>query len=66
MATAMRNALTGVIEAGMAPADVAARVVAAVKAKQFYILTHDASADAVLTRAQAIAAQTDPPFFMPQ
>jgi len=66
MATAMREALKGVIEAGMAPAEVAAKVVDAVKAKQFYVLTHDASADAVRQRADAIVAQTDPPFFMPQ
>ena len=66
MAVAMRDALKGVIESGMAPADVAARVVAAVKEKQFYILTHDASADAVAQRSAAIVAQADPPFFMPQ
>jgi len=62
----MRDALKSVIEAGMAPAEVADKVLAAVQAKQFYILTHEQSAAAVLSRAEAIAAQADPPFFMPQ
>jgi NAD(P)-dependent dehydrogenase (short-subunit alcohol dehydrogenase family) len=66
VANTMRDALKSVIEAGMLPTDVAAMVVAAVKEKQFYILTHEASVDAVRKRADAIATRSDPPFIMPQ
>lgn len=62
----MRSAMRGVMEAGMAPPDVAALVVDAVRAKQFYILTHDETAEAVRARAEAIINRTDPPFAMPQ
>ena len=66
MGETMRSAMRGVMEAGMAPADVAGLVVDAVRAKQFYILTHDETAEAVRARAEAMINRTDPPFAMPQ
>lgn len=58
--------LQGVIEAGLPPAEVAEQVLAAVQAKQFYILTHPDSVDAVRARADAIIGNGNPPFLMPQ
>ncbi len=61
----LRDVLKGVMEAGMAPADVAELVIDAVQHKRFYILTHDESAEAVRQRADAIVAGADPSFAMP-
>jgi len=58
--------LRGVIEAGLAPEEVAAQVLSAVRSKQFYILTHDGSEVAISARADAIVGNEAPPFFMPQ
>ena len=58
--------LRGVIEAGLPPEEVAGQVLAAVRSKQFYVLTHDGSEVAVSARAEAIVANQPPPFFMPQ
>lgn len=65
-AAGLREILRGVIESGMPTSDVADQVVAAVRAKQFYVLTHPDSAAAVAARAKAITGQQPPPFFMPQ
>lgn len=51
---------------GMDPAEVASQVVAAVRAKQFYILTHDDTRPAVLARMNAIVNGQAPPMLMPQ
>ncbi|HEY4333575.1 MAG TPA: SDR family NAD(P)-dependent oxidoreductase [Ilumatobacteraceae bacterium] len=48
------------VEAGIAPTDVAAQVVAAIKAKQFWILTHPEYGDAVTQRYRKAVAQENP------
>jgi NAD(P)-dependent dehydrogenase (short-subunit alcohol dehydrogenase family) len=53
-------------EKGMPPEDVAAKVVEAVKANRFYILTHDDSVGAVRLRMEAIIKGDPPPMLMPQ
>ncbi|MCC5953265.1 MAG: SDR family NAD(P)-dependent oxidoreductase [Acidimicrobiia bacterium] len=58
--------MAGFIESGIDPAEVADAVLAAVVHRRFYILTHDGSSDAVVRRAEAIAAGEPPPFFIPQ
>lgn len=58
--------LSSVIESGMPPELVAARVHDAVVAKQFYILTHSDSTAAVRARMEAILAEADPAFIFPQ
>ena len=49
---AVSEVLKGVMAAGMAPADVAAKVVAAVKDRQFCVITHDASDEAIEGRTR--------------
>ncbi len=61
----LREALKEVIEAGLPPAEVAERVFDAVRTRQFYILTDEQSGAAALARAEAIAAQADPPLLLP-
>jgi NAD(P)-dependent dehydrogenase (short-subunit alcohol dehydrogenase family) len=63
---ALSEMLRGVIEAGLPPEEVAEQVLAAVRSKHFYILTHDGSEVAVSARAEAIVGNEPPPFFMPQ
>jgi len=58
--------LDAVIEAGMDPAEVAARVVAAVRDGTFYVITHDTSDAAIRKRMEAILARRSPPFVMPE
>jgi NAD(P)-dependent dehydrogenase (short-subunit alcohol dehydrogenase family) len=58
--------LESVIASGMPPEDVADRVLAAVLAREFYILTHDDSKAAVRARMEAILDEADPRFFFPQ
>ena len=55
------------IEAGLDPADVAARVVAAIRKRQFYIFTHpgmraevEGRFDAILAAIDAVSAETGP------
>ncbi|MBI2704230.1 MAG: SDR family NAD(P)-dependent oxidoreductase [Actinobacteria bacterium] len=55
-----------ITDRGMAPEDVAAKVVDAVRTKRFYILTHDDSAPAVRLRMEAILNGQPPPFLVPQ
>jgi len=62
---AISEVLKGVMAAGIDPAEVAERVLAAVQTKQFYVLTHDESAVAVQARMDAIIGGTDPAFSMP-
>lgn len=57
--------LKGVMAEGMAPADVAAKVVAAVKDRQFYVITHESSNDAIAGRAEAILERRDPGLYLP-
>jgi NAD(P)-dependent dehydrogenase (short-subunit alcohol dehydrogenase family) len=61
----MRGMLDEFIKQGMPPADVAELVLDAVSNDRFYILTHEASAEAVARRMEAIMAADAPPFVMP-
>jgi NAD(P)-dependent dehydrogenase (short-subunit alcohol dehydrogenase family) len=61
----MRGMLDDFIQQGMPPDDVAQKVFDAVTADRFYILTHDASTDAVQRRMEAIVGNELPPFVMP-
>jgi NAD(P)-dependent dehydrogenase (short-subunit alcohol dehydrogenase family) len=63
---ALGDVLKGIIESGLPPAEVAEQVLHAVLAKQFYILTHPDSVEAVRARADAIIGNGTPPFLMPQ
>jgi NAD(P)-dependent dehydrogenase (short-subunit alcohol dehydrogenase family) len=66
MAAAFGDVIRGFVESGMDPADVAVRVVAAVKERRFYILTHPDSADMVRRRMEAIITGGDPPVIGPE
>jgi NAD(P)-dependent dehydrogenase (short-subunit alcohol dehydrogenase family) len=61
----MRGMLDTFIQQGMAPAQVAEQVLDAVTNDRFYILTHEASAEAIARRMEAIVAGESPPFVMP-
>jgi NAD(P)-dependent dehydrogenase (short-subunit alcohol dehydrogenase family) len=61
MAQMMADALRQYIETGMAPSEVAAEVVDAIRARRFYILTHDTSHILVRKRMEAIIEGGDPP-----
>lgn len=52
------------LESGLEPERVADEVVKAVKAKQFWIITHDDTNAAVTKRTQSIINRTDPPQLM--
>jgi NAD(P)-dependent dehydrogenase (short-subunit alcohol dehydrogenase family) len=60
------DAMRGYLEAGMDPADVAAQVVDAVKARHFYVLTHPDSRAMVRKRMEAILEGNDPPVIGPE
>jgi len=66
MMGAFADLIRGFVDSGMPPADVAARVVDAVRTRRFYILTHDASADMVRQRYEAIVSGGPPPLVMPE
>jgi NAD(P)-dependent dehydrogenase (short-subunit alcohol dehydrogenase family) len=66
LAAMFGDVLRGFISSGMDPAEVAQQVVAAVKERRFYILTHDASADMVRRRMEAIVTGGDPPPIGPE
>jgi NAD(P)-dependent dehydrogenase (short-subunit alcohol dehydrogenase family) len=58
--------LKGVLEAGLAPDDVAAQVVDAVKGLRFYILTHPAWKDMIRARMDDVLEERTPtPMFLP-
>ena len=57
---AMDEGLRVGVEAGMSPTDVAERVVAAIKADQFWIITHPEYGDLVVDRYRKAAAQQNP------
>jgi NAD(P)-dependent dehydrogenase (short-subunit alcohol dehydrogenase family) len=57
----LRDTVKGFVESGMDPDDVAAEVVAAVRSRRFYVLTHDDSRIPVRRRMQAILDGDDPP-----
>jgi NAD(P)-dependent dehydrogenase (short-subunit alcohol dehydrogenase family) len=63
--SAFGDVIRGFIDSGMDPADVAARVVDAVKERRFYILTHPDSAAMVRRRMEAIVNGEDPPLIGP-
>jgi NAD(P)-dependent dehydrogenase (short-subunit alcohol dehydrogenase family) len=63
---AMVAMLRAAIEQGMDPADVAARVIDAIRTRCFYILTHETSAPAVRRRMEAIVGGADPPLLAPE
>lgn len=54
------------VRSGMDPAEVAAQVVDAVKARRFYILTHPESVETVRRRMEAIVGGGDPPPIDPE
>ena len=66
MAAVFGDFIRGFVESGMDPADVAAQVVAAVKERRFYILTHPDSAVMVRRRMEAIINGDDPPTIGPE
>jgi NAD(P)-dependent dehydrogenase (short-subunit alcohol dehydrogenase family) len=57
---AIRRGLREAISAGMAPAEVAGHVVAAIEEERFYVLTHPEFAGMARTRADDIAAGRSP------
>lgn len=57
---AMRELIAGVIAGGLDPADVARQVVAAVKERTFYVLTHPEWKSMISGRVQHIVDGTDP------
>jgi NAD(P)-dependent dehydrogenase (short-subunit alcohol dehydrogenase family) len=61
MAQMMSDALRQYIDTGMAPSEVADKVVDAIRARRFYILTHDTSHVLVRKRMEAIVEGGDPP-----
>lgn len=61
----MLDMLHSFIQGGMSPAEVADQVCTAVKAKRFYILTHDSSRESIKARFDAILADGTPPMVMP-
>lgn len=63
--SALGDVIRGFIDSGMDPGDVAAKVVAAVKERRFYILTHPESASMVRRRMEAIVNGEDPPMIGP-
>lgn len=66
MAATFRDMLRTFIDSGMDPAEVAAKVVDAVKSRRFYILTHERSAAMVKRRMEAIVAGQYPPTIAPE
>jgi NAD(P)-dependent dehydrogenase (short-subunit alcohol dehydrogenase family) len=60
----MAEVVSSFIDTGIDPDDVADHVVAAVKAKQFWIITHDDTDAAVTLRKRSILERTDPPQLM--
>jgi NAD(P)-dependent dehydrogenase (short-subunit alcohol dehydrogenase family) len=63
---AMVAMLRAAIDQGMDPAEVAARVVDAIRTRRFYVLTHDTSVPAVRRRMEAIVTGGDPPMLAPE
>lgn len=63
-ADALSEIVSTFIEKGMDPDGVAADVAAAVKAKQFWIITHEDTDAAVRLRTKSILDRTDPPQLM--
>ncbi len=53
------------IQSGMAPAEVADRVHRAVTGKEFWIVTHDSSREAISARFDTLLAGGEPPMVMP-
>lgn len=66
LSSAFGEVVRGFVASGMDPADVAAQVVDAVKARRFYILTHPESAEMVRRRMDAIVGGGDPPPIGPE
>jgi NAD(P)-dependent dehydrogenase (short-subunit alcohol dehydrogenase family) len=58
--SAMRELITGLIEAGLDPQVVAGRVVSAVKKRRFYVLPHEEVKAGVVARAERIANDDAP------
>jgi NAD(P)-dependent dehydrogenase (short-subunit alcohol dehydrogenase family) len=58
--TALRDLLSQMLTTGMAPADVADHVVAAIREKRFYVLTHPDMKPAIGARVQTILAGDNP------
>ena len=59
--TGMRDMLRQMLSTGMAPADVAGRVVDAVRGRRFYVLTHPEMKPAIEARMRSILDEEDPP-----
>jgi NAD(P)-dependent dehydrogenase (short-subunit alcohol dehydrogenase family) len=58
--TALRDLLSQMLTTGMAPADVADHVVAAIRQKRFYVLTHPDMKPAIGARVETILAGDNP------
>jgi hypothetical protein len=63
-ADALAEFVQPMIDGGIDPDTVADRVVEAVKAKQFWIITHDDTPGAVTLRTRSILDGTNPPQLM--
>jgi NAD(P)-dependent dehydrogenase (short-subunit alcohol dehydrogenase family) len=61
---ALAEVVSTFIDKGIEPDAVAAKVAAAVKSKQFWIITHDDTDAAVRARSDSILERTDPPQLM--
>jgi NAD(P)-dependent dehydrogenase (short-subunit alcohol dehydrogenase family) len=66
MAAMFRDMLRTFIDSGMDPAEVAAKVVDAVRTRRFYIVTHERSSVMVRRRMEAIVGGQDPPTIAPE
>jgi short-subunit dehydrogenase len=64
-AAPMRSMLDEFIQQGMAPEEVADRVLDAVRHDRFYVITHESSLTAIEARMKAVVDQATPPFAMP-
>lgn len=61
---ALGSMVKGFIDSGISPDEVAGKVVDAVRARQFWIVTHDDTNAAVSRRSSSIIDRTDPPALM--
>lgn len=66
MAQFINQALAAGVAGGIPASDVAAHVVAAIKAGRFWILTHDSTREASVARVQRAADGVNPPIALPE
>ena len=64
-AAGLRDIVTGLIEGGLDPAEVAEQIVAAVRAERFYVLTHEGWAEMARARMERIVSGENPTITLP-